>query len=227
MKKKNFKKLFAVLIAVCMMVIGFPVTSQAAVRVSAPRLKSAKSASSGIQLTWSKVSNASGYVIYRNDKCIGGVKGNKTVSYIDRKAKTGSRYTYLVRAFRQYGKKRVYSSASNRLQGVRKAVSNNGLGTPVQTGVRFWKNLSANGANGVTYGTTWKKVKGAYGYQVQIWGREFGSSHTYSKFTRQTKFGESFSSLDKIGMRIRAYKIVGKKKVFGPFSNWSFSNVHY
>ena len=104
MKKKNFKKLFAVLIAVCMMVIGFPVTSQAAVRVSAPRLKSAKSASSGIQLTWSKVSNASGYVIYRNDKCIGGVKGNKTVSYIDRKAKTGSRYTYLVRAFRQYGK---------------------------------------------------------------------------------------------------------------------------
>ena len=164
MKKKNFKKLFAVLIAVCMMVIGFPVTSQAAVRVSAPRLKSAKSASSGIQLTWSKVSNASGYVIYRNDKCIGGVKGNKTVSYIDRKAKTGSRYTYLVRAFRQYGKKRVYSSASNRLQGVRKAVSNNGLGTPVQTGVRFWKNLSANGANGVTYGTTWKKVKGAYGY---------------------------------------------------------------
>lgn len=63
--------------------------------------------------------------------------------------------------------------ASNRLQGVRKAVNNNGLGTPVQTGVRFWKNLSANGANGVTYGTTWKKVKGAYGYQIQIWGREF------------------------------------------------------
>ena len=91
MKMKNFKKLFAVLIAVCMMVIGLPVTSQAAVRVSAPRLKSAKSASSGIQLTWSKVSNASGYVIYRNNKCIGGVKGNKTVSYIDRKAKTGSR----------------------------------------------------------------------------------------------------------------------------------------
>ena len=102
MKMKNFKKLFAVLIAVCMMVIGLPVASQAAVRVSAPRLKSAKSASNGIQLTWSKVSNASGYVIYRNNKCIGGVKGNKTVSYIDRKTKTGSRYTYLVRAFRQY-----------------------------------------------------------------------------------------------------------------------------
>ena len=36
MKMKNFKKLFAVLIAVCMMVIGLPVTSQAAARVSAP-----------------------------------------------------------------------------------------------------------------------------------------------------------------------------------------------
>ncbi len=46
------------------------------------------------------------------------------------------------------------------------------------------------------------------------------------KFTKQTKFGESFSSFDKIGMRIRAYKLVGKKKVYGPFSKWSFSKVY-
>ena len=141
------------------------------------------------------------------------------------KAKTGSRYTYSVRAFRQYGKKRVYSNASNRIQGVRKAVSNNGLGTPVQSGVRFWKNLSATGGNGVTYGTTWNKIKGAAGYQVQIRGYEYGNVLTYSKFTKKNSYGESFSSYDKIGMRIRAYKIVGGKNVYGPFSKWSFSNV--
>ena len=225
MKKKNFKKLFAVLLAVCMMVIGIPVTSQAASKVSAPRLKSAKTSSSGVQLNWTKVSNASGYVIYRNNKYLGTVKGNKKFSYLDKKAKVKTKYTYCVKAYRQYGKKRVYSKASNKLQGIRKS-SNNGLGTPVQTGVRLWKNLSAHGGNGVTYGTTWKKIKGAYGYQVQIRGYEYGNVLTYSKFTKKTSFGESFSCYDKIGMRIRAYKIVNGKKVYGPFSKWSFSKVY-
>ena len=225
MKKKNFRKLFAVLIAACMMVLCVPVTSQATVRVSAPRLKTARSTSSGMYLNWTRISNASGYVIYRNNKCIGGVKGSRSLAYLDKKAKTGSRYTYSVRAFRQYGKKRVYSNASNRIQGVRKAVSNNGLGTPVQSGVRFWKNLSATGGNGVTYGTTWNKIKCAAGYQVQIRGYEYGNVLTYSKFTKKNSYGESFSSYDKIGMRIRAYKIVGGKNVYGPFSKWSFSNV--
>ena len=172
MKKKFSKKLFAVLIAVCMMVLCIPVTSQAAVRVSAPRLKSAQNTSSGISLNWTRVSNASGYVIYRNNKYIAGVKGNKSLTKKKKKAKAGARYTYSVKAFRQYGKKRIYSKASNRLNCVRRAVSNNGLKAPVQTGVRFWKNLSATGANGVTYGTTWNKIRGAHGYQVQIRGYE-------------------------------------------------------
>lgn len=226
MKKKFSRKLFAVLIAVCMMVLCIPVTSQAAIRVSAPRLKSAQNTSSGISLNWTRISNASGYVIYRNNKYIAGVKGNKSLTYRDKKAKAGARYTYSVKAFRQYGKKRIYSKASNCLNCVRRAVSNNGLKAPVQTGVRFWKNLSATGANGVTYGTTWNKIRGAHGYQVQIRGYEYGNVLTYSKFTKQTKFGESFSSFDKIGMRIRAYKLVGKKKVYGPFSKWSFSKVY-
>ena len=80
MKKKFSRKLFAVLIAVCMMVLCIPVTSQAAIRVSAPRLKSAQNTSSGISLNWTRVSNASGYVIYRNNKYIAGVKGNKSPS---------------------------------------------------------------------------------------------------------------------------------------------------
>ena len=98
MKKKNFRKLFAVLIAACMMVLCVPVTSQATVRVSAPRLKTARSTSSGMYLNWTRISNASGYVIYRNNKCIGGVKGSRSLAYLDKKAKTGSRYTYSVRA---------------------------------------------------------------------------------------------------------------------------------
>lgn len=125
-------------------------------------------------------------------------KGQQKPCLPGQKAKTGSRYTYSVRAFRQYGKKRVYSNASNRIQGVRKAVSNNGLGTPVQSGVRFWKNLSATGGNGVTYGTTWNKIKGATGYQVQIRGYEYGNVLTYSKFTKKTATAKAFPVTTKL-----------------------------
>ena len=82
MKKKFSRKLFAVLIAVCMMVLCIPVTSQAAIRVSAPRLKSAQNTSSGISLNWTRVSNASGYVIYRNNKYIAGVITEVTLTEI-------------------------------------------------------------------------------------------------------------------------------------------------
>ena len=87
MKKKNFRKLFAVLIAACMMVLCVPVTSQATVRVSAPRLKTARSTSSGMYLNWTRISNASGYVIYRNNKCIGGVKAAEALPTWTKKPK--------------------------------------------------------------------------------------------------------------------------------------------
>lgn len=225
MKKKFSRKLFAVLIAVCMMVLCIPVTSQAAIRVSAPRLKSAQNTSSGISLNWTRVSNASGYVIYRNNKYIAGVKGNKSLTYRDKKAKAGARYTYSVKAFRQYGKKRIYSKASNRLNCVRRAVSNNGLKAPVQTGVRFWKNLSATGANGVTYGTTWTKSEELTDIRYRSVDMNMEMILTYSKFTKRQNLVKFFFFC-KNRNENKSLQLVGKKKVYGPFSKWSFSKVY-
>ena len=72
--------------------------------VGAPKLSSATSTKSGIVLKWSKVAKADGYIVYR--KTSGGeyeriakVKGNATVSYKDKSAKKGVKYTYVVKAY--------------------------------------------------------------------------------------------------------------------------------
>ncbi len=82
---------------------GTTKSSGAIMRLLTPTLKSATSAKSGITLKWSKVTGASGYIVYR--KTTGGwskiatVKGNSKISYLDKSAKKGVTYKYTVKAY--------------------------------------------------------------------------------------------------------------------------------
>ncbi len=70
--------------------------------LKAPKISSAVSGKSGITVKWNKNSSAEKYYIYR--KTTGGftkiatVKGVQTVSYLDKTAKKGVKYTYSVKA---------------------------------------------------------------------------------------------------------------------------------
>ena len=70
-----------------------------------PELSSATSTKAGVKLEWDKVTGASGYKIYRKTgnsgwgEAIATVKGNSTVTYLDKTAKKGVTYTYTVRAY--------------------------------------------------------------------------------------------------------------------------------
>ena len=71
---------------------------------SIPKLSSASNTTSGIQLKWSKVSGATGYILYRKTGSgswsrIADIKNGSTVSYIDKTAKSGTTYTYTIRAY--------------------------------------------------------------------------------------------------------------------------------
>ena len=79
-----------------------------------PVLKAPTSTKSGITLKWNKVTGAQGYVVYRqigNGKLtkIATVKGVSKVSYTDKSAKKGTKYTYKLQAYS--GK--TYSAYSN------------------------------------------------------------------------------------------------------------------
>lgn len=88
---------------------------QAAAKVTAPKLVSAKaSGKNKIIVKWKKVSKVSGYRIYRKEK--GGswqglknVSGSNTVQYTDASAKSGVQYTYTVRAYKTSKGKRTWS----------------------------------------------------------------------------------------------------------------------
>ena len=71
---------------------------------SIPKLSSASNTTSGIQLKWSKVIDATGYILYRKTGTgswsrIADIKNGSTVSYIDKTAKSGTTYTYTIRAY--------------------------------------------------------------------------------------------------------------------------------
>ena len=69
-----------------------------------PKLSSASNTTSGIQLKWSKISGATGYILYRKTGSgswsrIADIKNGSTVSCIDKTAKSGTSYTYTIRAY--------------------------------------------------------------------------------------------------------------------------------
>ena len=72
--------------------------------LNCPELTSASNTTYGIQLKWSKVNDATGYILYRKTGTgswsrIADIKNGSIVSYIDKTAKSGTTYTYTIRAY--------------------------------------------------------------------------------------------------------------------------------
>ena len=128
-------------------------------KCSKPKLKEIENTEDGVKITWGKVSGADKYVVYRKTgsgsyKEIG---TTKKTSYTDKKAKSGKKYYYVVKAVNEAGKSDSSKSLSKLY------LADTTLSTPKST------------KKGVTL--KWKKVAGAEGYQV--W-RKTGSG-SYSK----------------------------------------------
>ena len=113
------------------------------------KLQKAASAYGGVNVTWNAVSGAESYTVYRKAagaKSWSTLGTSKTTSYLDTTAKTGTKYTYTVRA------KNIV-----------------GLGAYDKTGVSTTYVAAptvkiANASNGIK--VSWNKISGATGYTV-------------------------------------------------------------
>lgn len=90
---------------------GFYGNGWKTIYLSAPELVSAKSYTSGITVKWKPVKKATGYFIFRKEGNgewiqVGKVSGQKVVTYRDKTAEMGGKYTYTVRAY--YGNYRSW-----------------------------------------------------------------------------------------------------------------------
>ncbi len=161
-----------------------------------------------IRVTWNKVSGANGYRIYRSTSkdgkytAVGSTAKNGTVTFLDKKAVTGKTYYYKVRAYRKVNDKKVYGSYSAAVKG--KAV----LSAPA---------LSV-GSTSETAVLAWSRVKGADGYHVYASDSKNG---TYVRIRTTKGTGMTDESLTTGKTRyykVRAYRKVNGKAVYGTFS---------
>ena len=164
-----------------------------------------------IQVSWTGTDYADSYNVYRKTgsgnwkKIASGITG---VSYKDTKAVTGTTYTYTVRAVSYTWGKAVLSSYDR--SGVR------GKAKLTAVSLTSVKNEGKN-----TVKVSWKKVNGANGYRVYrstSKNGEYTSVGFIKKGSTVTFKDKKVSEGKTYYYKIRAYRIVNGKRVYGPYS---------
>lgn len=122
---KAIRNLCVLLILVMGVALLYPAQAAAASKPKKPpQVKSVKIVSkttSSVKLKWKKSKNTKGYQIYRATaknakyKRIKTIKKAKSVTYTNKKLKSGKKYYYKVRAYNKKGKRTVYGKFSKKV----------------------------------------------------------------------------------------------------------------
>lgn len=167
----------------------------------------AKSTNGTTIIRWKKVSNASGYKVYRAKKKKGKyelLNTTEALSYSDSSIIGGRNYYYKVAAY--------YKNESTTINGEASDVVLQ-VGTLKKVSLRV-KNKKKSTAN-----LSWKKVAGAKKYQIYRATRKKGK---YSKIATTKKLTYKNTSLSKkktYYYKVRAYYVKAGKNIYGSYSN--------
>ena len=160
-----------------------------------------------VKVTWAAVTGASGYQVYRATSKTGTYKRVTTTtsrSFTNTSLTTGKRYYYKVRAYRVVAGKNVYGPWS----AIKSAV-------PVPAAPAT---VSAKRATAKSVKVAWSAASGATGYQVY---RATSKTGTYKRVTTTTSRSFTNTSLTtgkRYYYKVRAYRVMSGKRVYGPWS---------
>lgn len=172
------------------------------------RIKASAAGYSTIKLTWSAVSGASGYQIYRSTSSTKGFKLIKNLnrgsdsSYTNSSLYTGTKYYYKIRAYRGS----AYSSYSSVAYATPK------LSTPSKFKVKAGKRKAS---------VSWKRVSGASGYVVYRSTKSKGRYKAVKTIKKSSTVKYTNSKLKKGKIyyyKTRAYRVVKGKKVYSSYT---------
>ena len=173
--------------------------------------KVVRSSNTALKVSWEKVPNASGYVVYRSTKETTGYKAVKTitkgstVSFNNTKLKNGTTYYYKVRAYKTVSGKKVYGEYTAVLPGA-----------PLKTPAVTVKSTTFD-----TITVSWKKLTGASGYEIYRCETKDGVYTLLSTVSgnANTKHNDTTVVTDKTYYyKVRAYKEIGAVKFYGAYS---------
>ena len=172
-------------------------------------LKASSNKTTSLKLTWKKVSNAKGYEVFRYNtktKKYVKIKTTTATSYTDRKLKAGTGYAYKVKAYTYDGKTKVYGAYSSTLK--------------TATAPSKVTKVNAKKVSKTKVKLTWKKVKGATGYRIYMktGNGKYKRVKTITKASIAKYTKTKLKKGKKYTFKIRAYKTVKGKKIFGSYS---------
>ena len=176
-------------------------------------LKQTVAEKTSVKLSWSKVSDASGYRVYRSTskdgtyKLVADLSGSSNTSYTNKNLSPGKTYYYKVRAYKKVGSNRDYGSYSSKLKASTKC------NTPVISTISKDKGKAK---------ITWKKVSGASGYAIY---RSTSKNGSYQKI-KTLKSGSTLSFIDTnlkskktYYYKVKAYKSADMGNVYSAYSS--------
>ena len=189
----------------CGKVLGTATIKQ--LKAAKPKLSKIENTSSGVKLTWSKVSGADKYRVYRKTsksdwKYIGTTSKNY---YTDKTAKSGTKYYYAIKARNEAGNSSLSSSLSkyyladptlkkpsSTKSGVKlswsKVSGADGYVIYYKTGSESYKKLTTvKGSSKVTYTHTKAKKGKTYTYKIKAY-----KSKTYSAYSNAKKIKDKY-----------------------------------
>ncbi|MDO4276199.1 MAG: fibronectin type III domain-containing protein [Eubacteriales bacterium] len=200
-------------------VITLPGTIQnvEAAALAKPALVSAVAKSpTSVQVTWKKVSKASGYYIYRklpSDKkwkTVKTITKGTAVTYTDTKLTPGKQYMYTVRAYQT-------------VNGKKNAGSYNTKGIAAVTPPEAVKLLKASGKSGAIT-ITWQKAKGAQGYMVyRKSGTSWSRIKTISSVKTLSYTDKTAKAVPGVSYMVRAYCKYNGKNTLGGYQKAGIS----
>lgn len=175
--------------------------------LSKPVLSAVGNSYNSIYISWNRVVGAAGYQLYRSTSLNGSYTylGYTTNNFsTNRYLTTGRTYYYKLRAYRFVNGVKIYSEFS--------AISS---ATPY---LNKPTNMNSKRYTSTSIRLSWYRVSGAYGYEIY---RSINVDGNYSLIRSTTSSSYINYSLRKGNTyyyKVRAYRIVGGKRVYGAFT---------
>lgn len=179
--------------------------SDSTVSVKTPTsFKASKNKEASIRLTWKKVSDASGYRVFKynpSEKKWEKIKTLKDTECTVQKLTAGTVYKFRVKAYKKVDGKTLWSEATSTLKTATKPA------TP--------KNLTASSVSDNSITITWSKVKGATGYRVYKYNAETKKWEKIKTTTEKNYTVKGLEELTEYKFRVKAYKKVDNVILWG------------
>ncbi|RKJ63391.1 hypothetical protein D7Y06_14900 [Roseburia sp. 1XD42-69] len=180
---------------------------------STPWISASVTGKQQVKLSWSGVSNASGYEIYRavgkggKYTLLKTIANGNTQSYTDKNVTLGKTYSYKVRGYYADGGGTLYSDFSSK--------------KTVKVALAKVKISKAKSLSSKRVQIVWKKVSGASGYEVyrsKTKNGKYKKIGTLKSWNKVSFTDKKVSRKKTYYYKVRAYKKVRGKKYYGEYS---------